>query len=194
MARRIIHFPHPTLRSESKTIRRVDAELRQIIREMFDLMYLSEGIGLAANQVDLPLRLFVVNLEAKPGEGEELVYINPVISHPKGVEESEEGCLSLPGLYGPVTRPAQVRITAYRLSGEQVREDVTGLLSRVVQHEFDHLNGVLFTDRMTDESRASAQPHLAKFEESFRLAREAGEIESDEALEVRRREWEARYC
>jgi peptide deformylase len=194
MARRIIHFPHPTLRYESKTIKRVDAELRQIIREMFDLMYLSEGIGLAANQVDLPLRLFVVNLEAKPGEGEELVYINPVISHPKGSEESEEGCLSLPGLYGPVIRPSQVRVTAYRLSGEQVREDVTGLMARVVQHEFDHLDGVLFTDRMTEENRENALPHLAKFEETFRLAREAGEIEPDEELSARRREWEARYC
>jgi peptide deformylase len=194
MARKIIHFPHPTLRHESKTIKRVDAELRKIIREMFDLMYLSEGIGLAANQVDLPLRLFVVNLEAKPDEGEELVFINPVVSHPKGSEEAEEGCLSLPGLYGPVTRPKQVRITAYRLSGEQVREDVTGLMARVVQHELDHLDGVLFTDRMSEENRATVESHLAKFEDSFRGAREAGEIEPDDVLAARRQEWEARYC
>jgi peptide deformylase len=194
MERKIIHYPHPTLRCEAKTIKRVDSELRQIIREMFDLMYLSEGIGLAATQVDLPLRLFVVNLEAKAGEGEELVYINPAISHPKGAEESEEGCLSLPGLYGPVTRPKQVRITAYRLNGQQVREDITGLMARVVQHEFDHLNGVLFTDRMTDEDRANVEPHLAKFEASFRAAQQSGEIPPDEELEARRREWEARYC
>jgi peptide deformylase len=157
-------------------------------------MYLSEGIGLAATQIDLPLRLFVVNLEAKPGEGEELVFINPVISHPKGAEESEEGCLSLPGLYGPVTRPKQVRVTAYRLTGEQVREDVTGLMARVVQHEFDHLNGVLFTDRMTEEQRVNVQPHLQKFEATFQAAREAGEIPSDEERQARLRDWESRYC
>src|SRR5881227_4418245 len=96
----IVTYPHPTLRRVSRPLRRVDAELRQKIREMFDLMYAAKGIGLAANQVDLPLRLFIVNLEAKPDAGEELVFINPVISLPRGgTEEMEEGCLSLPGLY-----------------------------------------------------------------------------------------------
>jgi peptide deformylase len=110
-------------------------------------------VGLAANQVDLPLRLFVVNLGAKPGEGEELVFLNPVLTHAKGADEAEEGCLSLPGLYGLVRRHKQIRISAYNLAGEEFRQDVTGLMARVVQHEFDHLNGVLFPDRMSDEHR-----------------------------------------
>src|SRR6266513_2886410 len=93
----ILTYPHPTLRRVSKPLRRVDAELRKQIREMFELMYAAKGIGLAANQVDLPLRFFIVNLEAKAGAGEEMVFINPVISLPRGgTEEAEEGCLSLP--------------------------------------------------------------------------------------------------
>ncbi len=97
---RIIQFPHPTLRRVSKPLRRVDDELRHIVREMFDLMYEAKGIGLAANQVDLPYQLFVLNLSGDPAEPDaEQVFLNPVLSQPKGTAEAEEGCLSLPGLY-----------------------------------------------------------------------------------------------
>src|SRR3990172_3489255 len=95
---RVVPYPHLTLRHKSKPVRRVDSELVRMVRDMFTLMYASNGIGLAANQVDLPLRLFIVNLSAKSDEGEELVFINPVLSKPKGNEESEEGCLSFPEL------------------------------------------------------------------------------------------------
>ncbi len=95
----IIQYPHPTLRHRSKPLRRVDAELRKIVAEMFELMYEHEGVGLAANQVDLPYRLFVVNPEGKADAGEsEGVFINPVLSHGRGLEEDEEGCLSIPGV------------------------------------------------------------------------------------------------
>ena len=189
----IVKYPHPTLRYEAKTIKRVDAELRRVIREMFDLMYAAQGVGLAATQIDVPLRLFVVNLEAKPGEGEELVFINPVVSHPKGGEEAEEGCLSLPGLYGPVWRPKQVRVTAYNLAGQEMKRDVTGLFARAVQHEFDHLNGVLFTDRVTEENLESMRERIQGFETEFQRAREAGEIPSDEEIATQRKTWEERY-
>src|SRR5688500_7945225 len=106
---KVITYPHPGLRRPAKAIKRVDAALREIVREMFELMYEHKGIGLAANQVDLPLRLFVLNLEGKKGEGEEMVFINPVISRHKGSAEAEEGCLSLPGVYGNVIRPKQCR-------------------------------------------------------------------------------------
>src|SRR5688500_15974234 len=120
----IITYPHPTLRHVSKPIRRVDAELRQLVREMFGLMYAAKGIGLAANQVDLPVRLFIVNLSGKEGEGEEQVFINPVVSSPKGSDEAEEGCLSLPGLYGQVIRPKTVRVNAYNLSGQEIQREL----------------------------------------------------------------------
>src|SRR5699024_2395218 len=124
-----------------------------LVREMFDQMYQAKGIGLAANQVDMPLRLFVVNLESNPTEGEELVFINPVITRPKGSDEAEEGCLSLPGVYGNVVRPKQVRINAYTLEGKEIDAEVTGLFARCVQHELDHLDGVLFTDRVAPSIR-----------------------------------------
>jgi peptide deformylase len=191
----ILTYPHPTLRRVAKPLRRVDAELRKIIREMFDIMYESKGIGLAANQAGLPLRFFVVNLQAKAGEGEEMVFINPVISLPRGgSEEMEEGCLSLPGLYGPVVRPKQVRINAYSLSGEEIQTDATGLFARCVQHELDHLDGVLFPDRMSDSARSSLHDGLSDFEAEFRSRRATGAIASDEEIAKLWAEWEERYA
>jgi peptide deformylase len=190
----IVYYPHPTLRYKSKPIKRVDADLQRIIREMFTLMYASNGIGLAANQVDLPLRLFVVNLAAQPDEGEELVFLNPVLSQPKGNEEYEEGCLSLPQLYGPVRRPKQITVDAYNLRGEEIRATLDGMLARVVQHEYDHLDGVLFPDRMKSTALAEARPLLDEFEVDFHGRRQRGEIPSDEQVLQQLQQWEAKYC
>jgi len=190
----IVHYPHPTLRHKSKPVKRVDRELAQIVQEMFQLMYASSGIGLAANQVDLPLRLFIVNLAAKPDEGEELVFINPVITRPKGNEESEEGCLSFPELWGPVKRPKQVTVNAFTLKGEEIIAEITGMLARVIQHETDHLDGVLFPDRMSATATAQAQPLLEEFELAFNNRHRTGEIPSDEAIAARLAGWEERYC
>jgi len=85
----ILTYPHPTLRHKSKPLRKVDAELKQMVGEMFELMYANKGIGLAANQVDLPLRFFILNVAGKKGEGEEMVFLNPVISFPKGIDPSD---------------------------------------------------------------------------------------------------------
>jgi peptide deformylase len=191
----IITYPHPTLRRVSKPLRRVDAELRQNIRQMFELMYAAKGIGLAANQVDLPLRLFVVNLESNPEVGQEQVFINPVISLPRGgSEESEEGCLSLPGLYGPVVRPKQVRINAYGLDGKEVQIEATGLLARCVQHELDHLDGVLFPDRMSPSAKADILEGLDEFEAEFKSRRDTGGVPGDEEIAKQWADWEARYA
>ena len=191
---RVIKYPHPTLRHESKPVKRVDAELVRIIREMFQLMYESHGIGLAANQVGLPLRLFVANLSAESGSGEEQVLINPVIARPKGNEEGEEGCLSFPDLWGPVIRPKEVTVNAYNLRGEEIKANLSGMLARVVQHEYDHLDGVLFVDRMSSTAKAQVQPTLDEFELEFRSRRETGEIPDDQAIAAGRDEWEQRYC
>ncbi|MCB9939006.1 MAG: peptide deformylase [Planctomycetaceae bacterium] len=190
----IITYPHPTLRHKSKPIKRVDAELREVVREMFKLMYEAKGVGLAANQVDLPIRLFVANLEADPDKGEEMVFINPVVSMPKGTEENEEGCLSLPGLYGNVVRPKKVRINAYNMQGEEINADVEGLFSRVVQHETDHLDGVLFIDRMTESAKIEVEGELDMFETEFNSRRDTGGIPDNAAIAARLSEWEAKYC
>lgn len=190
----IITYPHPTLRHKSKPIKRVDAQLREIVREMFQLMYEANGVGLAANQVDLPIRLFVANIEADPDKGEEMVFINPVISLPKGTEEGEEGCLSLPGLYGNVVRPKRVRVNAYNLRGEEINADIDGMFSRIVQHETDHLDGVLFFDRMTDSAKIDIEGELDMFETEFNSRRETGGIPEHAAIVARLIEWEEKYC
>jgi peptide deformylase len=190
----LVIYPHPTLRHKSKPIKRVDADLHRIVREMFAVMYATRGIGLAANQVDLPLRLFIVNLAGTPDEGEELVFINPVVTNPKGTDEAEEGCLSLPELFGPVRRPKQVSVQAYNLKGEELRGGLDGMLARVVQHEHDHLDGVLFTDRMSATALADARPALDEFEFIFNNRRQRGEIPADEEIAGELRQWETRYC
>ena len=154
-------------------------------------MYEAKGVGLAANQVDLPFRLFVTNLEADLEKGEEMVFINPILSMPKGTEENEEGCLSLPGLYGNVVRPKKVRVNAYN---EEINADIEGLFSRVVQHETDHLDGVLFIDRMTDSAKIDIEGELDEFETEFNSRRETGGIPAAAAIAARLNEWEEKYC
>ncbi len=190
----IVSYPHPTLRHKSLPVKRVDAELRDLVRNMFELMYASSGVGLAANQVDLPIRLFVVNLESKPDEGEELVFINPVVSRHKGLEEKEEGCLSLPEVYGPVIRPKQIRVNAYGLDGQEIQADLKGLFARVVQHELDHLDGVLFVDRMSETNKLEIMSELDEFETEFASQRNAGGIPGDEEIAQRRAAWQQKYC
>jgi peptide deformylase len=145
----IIQYPHPTLRHPSKPLRKVDAELRTIVAAMFELMYEHEGVGLAANQVDLPYRLFVANVEGKrEAKDAERVFINPVLSGGRGQHEDEEGCLSIPGIYAPVTRNETIRVEAYDLSGNEISGEFDGLMARILQHETDHLDGTLFIDRL----------------------------------------------
>ena len=190
----ILTYPHYTLRYKSQPLTRVDAALRKLVAEMFDLMYEANGVGLAGNQVDLPLRLFVVNMAAEPGEGEELVFINPVLSQPKGNEEGDEGCLSLPGLYGKVVRAKQIHVQAYNLRGEEFNADLDGLFARVVQHENDHLDGVLFTDRMTTAGKLAIRESLEEFELEQKSLRDLGQLESDQEIEQHLDEWVQKYC
>jgi peptide deformylase len=189
---RIVKYPHPTLRHKSKPLQRVDAELRHIIREMFDLMYERQGIGLSANQVDLPYRLFVLNLKSDPAASDqELVFLNPVISQRSGMVEKEEGCLSFPEMYAPVRRSEKITITAYNLAGEEVTCDATGLFARAAQHEYDHLDGILFIDRLSPAGRLAVKEALAELELEFDGDRERGVIGDDRQIATRLRELES---
>ncbi len=190
----IIHYPHPTLRHKSKPVMRVDEQLRAVIRQMFPLMYEARGIGLAANQVDLPLRIFVINLAADPEEGEEHVFINPVISKPKGMDEKEEGCLSMPGINGTVKRPDTIHVQAYNLNGQLFEATLDGLFARAVQHEVDHLDGVLFTDKLSETGKIAVRPELNELEIAFQSKRETGELPDDEAIAERLQAIEQQYA
>lgn len=161
---------------------------------MFDAMYEARGIGLAANQVDLPLQLFVINTKADPNEGEELVFINPVISAPKGSDEAEEGCLSIVGVNALVARPETIHVSAYDLAGNEIDMTCSGLLAKAIQHEKDHLEGMLFIDRISDSAFKQLDGELEEFEIVFENKRKTGEIPSDEAIFQRLAEIEAKYC
>lgn len=190
-AMEIVHYPHPALFWKSKPLAQINAELRDVVRSMFELMYASKGVGLAANQVDLPYRLFVVNVtgDAEQTE-EEHVFINPEIVRRKGSIEGEEGCLSLPDLFGPVRRAEQIVVEAFDLEGRAFEMTLTELPGRIIQHEADHLDGVLFVDRMSETARREIEPRLSDFETHFRRRQAAGEVPSDEEIQQRLRELE----
>jgi peptide deformylase len=189
---RIVHYPHPTLRHVSKPLQRVDAELKTMVRQMFDLMYEANGIGLAANQVDLPYRLFVMNITGDAKETEqEQVFINPVIHLRKGMEEAEEGCLSLPGIYADVKRPDAIRVTAYGIDGREFSCDLQGLAARAVQHEVDHLDGVLFIDRLSPTSLMAIKEAITELEVEFASRRNRREIPTDQDIALRLAELES---
>jgi peptide deformylase len=135
-----------------------------------------------------------MNLEGEPGQGEEMVFINPVIKHPKGTEEREEGCLSLPELYAPVVRPKRVQIQAYGLDGNLLNADVDGMFARCVQHELDHLDGVLFVDRVNPALAPQLRPALDEMETEFHSRRSTGGIPSDAEILARLGVWEKKYC
>jgi len=183
MEMEIVKYPHPALRWKSTPVKAINAEVRETVRQMFDLMYEARGIGLAANQVALPWRLFVLNLTADPAEkDEEFVFINPQIIKRKGHQEAEEGCLSMPDLYGDVRRASEIVVEAFGLDGQGFELTVDDLASRAIQHETDHLDGVLFTDRMTDSARREVDPMLSDFEALFRRQQEQGKYPPDEAI------------
>jgi len=187
----IVQYPHPALRWKSKPIVEIGEELRATVRRMFELMYEAKGIGLAANQVALPYRLFVVNATGDPEQAdEEHVFINPEIVRRKGSEEGEEGCLSIPELYGQIRRAEQIVVEAFDVKGRPFTMEMIELPGRVVQHECDHLDGVLFPDRMSESARHEIQQHLDDFETLYRDQQKAGEIPSDETIRTRLRELE----
>lgn len=189
----IVHYPHPALRWKSRPVKAIDANLRKIVAQMFELMYAAKGIGLAANQVALPYRLFVLNLRGEEGgKEEELVFINPEILKRKGTIEAEEGCLSLPGLYAPVKRAAEIVVEAFDLAGQVFEYKLTELAARAVQHETDHLDGILFIDRLSETVRREHQAAITDFELAFRRRQAEGSLPSDDELKRRLQELEPR--
>jgi peptide deformylase len=145
----------PILREETTPVGAITDELRSLARDMFDTMHLAKGIGLAAPQVGRPERLAVVQVDEH-----RLVIINPEVVHGEGKDKAEEGCLSIPDVYGDVERPAKVRVRATDLEGQEFEVEADGLFARCLQHEIDHLHGKLFLDYLSVLKRRAA---LAKW-------------------------------
>lgn len=188
---RIVKYPHPTLRHKSRELKRVDTELRKAIAEMFDLMYHHHGIGLAANQVDLPYRVFILNVTGDPAvKDQEYVLINPTILKFSGNIEAEEGCLSFPEIYAPVRRSERIVAVAYNLAGEEKQYEVDGLFARAFQHENDHLDGKLFIDRLSPSHLLNIRDDLLALEAEFSGDRERGVMPDDRQIAARLTELE----
>ena len=134
----------PILRQHSPEVKTVDDEVRQLVEDMFETMDAAKGIGLAANQVGVSRRVAVVDVD-----GDRFALINPVIMETEGRAVAEEGCLSIPEIYGDVTRPDRVVVEALDSLGNRYRKEATGLKARAIQHEIDHLDGILFLDHLS---------------------------------------------
>jgi peptide deformylase len=173
---KIVPYPHPALRRVAVPLPAIDKTVHLVAGKMLELMYEARGLGLAGNQVAWPFQMIVLNLSGDPQQKEqEGVFINPVIMERKGTVEEEEGCLSLPGLYQKVRRAKQVRVQAYNLKGEAVEVSATDLASRAWQHEIDHLQGILFIDKIGTIAKLSSRGPLREFEAQFAKAQERGE-------------------
>jgi peptide deformylase len=156
----ILEFPDPRLRTRAQPVQEVDAAVRKLIDDMFETMYAAPGIGLAATQVNVHKRLLVIDISEK--HNEPLALINPEIVAREGVEESEEGCLSVPGIYDKVSRAEKIRVRALDRNGKQIEFDAEGLLAVCIQHEMDHLEGKLFVDYLSDLKRTRIRKKLEK--------------------------------
>jgi peptide deformylase len=156
----ILEFPDPRLRNRAQPVAQVDAALRTLIDDMFETMYAAPGIGLAATQVNVAKRVLVLDLSER--RNEPLALINPEILQRAGVEETEEGCLSVPGYFDKVTRAEQIRVRALDRDGKQIEFDAEGLLAVCIQHEIDHLDGKLFVDYLSELKRTRIRKKLEK--------------------------------
>ncbi|HSG81523.1 MAG TPA: peptide deformylase [Gemmatimonadota bacterium] len=141
----------PVLRQRADEVEQFDDELRRLAEDMLETMYESEGIGLAGPQVGVLKRLFVMDVREEDSEAR--VVVNPVVVEAEGAERGEEGCLSLPGLIGTVERAARIVMEAQDLDGSPVRIEASGLTARCMLHETDHLDGILFIDRLSPIKR-----------------------------------------
>lgn len=161
---KVVRYGHPALRQKSGRVGRVTADIKALVQRMSELMQDHRGLGLAANQVGIRRRVAVLEIEGKL-----MPLIDPEIAGESGSQVAEEGCLSLPRLYGDVTRPAEVVVKARDLAGRPIRLRGEGLLARALCHEIDHLDGRLFIDRvdestlhwlvrMTEEGEAVCEP------------------------------------
>jgi peptide deformylase len=156
----ILEFPDPRLRTRAQPVTHVDTTLRTLIDDMFETMYAAPGIGLAATQVNVAKRLLVMDISER--RDEPLVLINPQILAREGVEETEEGCLSVPGVFDKVTRAEKIRVRALDRDGKPIEFEADGLLAVCIQHEIDHLDGKLFVDYLSELKRTRIRKKLEK--------------------------------
>ena len=156
----ILHYPDPRLRNVAAPIETVDAAVQQLVDDMLETMYDAIGIGLAATQVNVHKRLLVADVSED--KSEPYCFINPEIVWRDGVEEMDEGCLSVPGVYETVVRADKIRVKALDRDGEPFELETDGLLAVCIQHEIDHLDGKLFIDYLSGLKRSRIRKKMEK--------------------------------
>ena len=161
---RLITYPGPVLRKQAKPVKNVDGKLIETAGEMFEVMYENCGIGLAAPQVGISQRMLV--LDIRQDGFPDYIMINPRIIRSEGAVDAEEGCLSVPELFGEINRAELVEVAYIDRDGEEQILQAEGLLARAIQHEIDHLNGVLFIDRLEKAQRKAIEQQLRELAEA----------------------------
>src|SRR5262245_43835128 len=177
----ILKYGHPALRQKGARVEKITPSIQQLIRDLLETMYAATGVGLAAQQVGHALQLTVIDvrgikdrpstleISGKPADVDgfmPLVLMNPSITPANGPVGGPEGCLSFPELYAEITRPESVHVVGMNEKGERIEFRCGGLLARAVQHEADHLQGILFIDRMSSEVRKELKPQLEELQEA----------------------------
>jgi peptide deformylase len=161
--RPILTAPDPRLQAVSTDVEKVDAEIRKLVDDMAKSMYAADGIGLAAVQIGVPKRVIVIDLDQKEGKKNPRAFINPkIIWASEDMAVFEEGCLSVPEIWDDVERPARIKAEYLDLNGKKVELEADGMLATCLQHEMDHLNGVLFIDHLSRLKRSMAIKKLTK--------------------------------
>lgn len=161
----IRHYPDPILRQKAQNVTEIGDAIAALAERMTEIMVKAGGIGLAATQVGVPLRLFIFSLTAKPEDVQ--VIINPELKNFQGVSEIEEGCLSVPDVRAKVRRPAACTLTALDLDGNEFTMDAVDMAATVIQHETDHLDGKLFIDRLSTISRFACRRGIRQLEQEY---------------------------
>lgn len=149
----ILILGHPALKKKAEAVNSIDGDLKKIIEKMAETMYKAKGLGLAANQVGILKRFFIMDISQREGKNKLEVYINPEILEAEGSIVYEEGCLSIPGYYAKVKRYNKLYIKAYDLNEKLVKRELEGFEAVVFQHEYDHLDGILFIDKLSPLKR-----------------------------------------
>jgi peptide deformylase len=161
--RDILIVPDPRLKSVSKAVEQVDDELRALMDDMLETMYAAPGIGLAAIQIGVAKRVIVMDITRGEGEREPRHFVNPeILWRSEETQPYEEGCLSVPDIYEEIERPARIKLRYLNYQGETVEEDAEGMFAVCIQHEMDHLDGVLFIDRLSRLKRDRAVSKVKK--------------------------------
>ena len=158
--RTILEFPDQRLRTRAQPVTAFDAELGRLVDDMFETMYAAPGIGLAASQVDVHKRVLVIDIS--DSRDQPRVFINPEILYREGEEETEEGCLSVPGIFDGVVRASKIRVRWQDRTGATIEDHFEGMMAVCIQHEMDHLDGKLFVDYLSDLKRQRIRKKLEK--------------------------------